>query len=175
MSGTEVLAADSSALIYIAKADVFSQLERIGAELAVVPGVWHETLVEGRRSGYADAGTIEAAHEHGWVRRVMLDAVALEHGEAVASEERLGRGESEVIVYAAAAGCRAIIDDRRAARAARARGVIAFSTPALGVLARRAGLSLAQSLGLARSLAAVAGARADVLQHYERRIREEHP
>lgn len=171
----EVLAADSSALIYIAKADAFSQVWRIGATLAVVPGVWHEAVVEGRRSGYADVARIEAAHEEDSLQRVALDALQFARSATVASEERLGRGESEVIVYAAATGCRAIVDDRRAARAARARGVIAFSTLALGVLARRAGFPVAQSLSLVRALGAAAGARADVLQHYERRIREEQP
>ena len=173
MTGGE-LAADSSALIYIAKADAFSRVGAIVAPLTVMPAVWHEAVTEGRRSGYPDAARIEAANEDGWLHRAELGASRLAHATTVALEEGLGRGESQVIVYAAAAGCGAVIDDRRAGRAARARGLVAFSTLALGVLARRAGLPLAQSLDLLRSLAVAASARTDVLELYERRVREEY-
>ena len=171
----EELAADSSALIYIAKAHVFDDLHAIGATLVVVPGVWHEAVVDGRRFGYADVGQIEAAGELGHLRRVQMRASQLELAETVATEERLGMGESQVIVYARATGLRAIVDDRRAARAARARGASAFSTLALGLLARRSGTPLDRCLELTRALAVVTGARVDVLQQYERRLREEQP
>jgi predicted nucleic acid-binding protein len=173
MKSTEELAADTSALIYVAKADAFDHLHTIGITLVVAPGVWQEAVVEGRRFGYADVARIEAAGQRGWLRRVPLPAGSFELSKIVAIEDRLGMGESQVIVLAGTAHVRAIIDDRRAARAARARGVVAFSTLALGMLARRAGMSLARSLDLTRALAVAAGTRADVLQAYERRIREE--
>lgn len=173
--GAEELAADSSALIYIAKADAFDALGEIGVTLVVVPGVWHEAVIEGRRGGHTDMARIEVAARRGRLRRVTVTAPQLERSVTVATEERLGRGESELIVYALAAQMRAIVDDRRAARAARARGVAAFSTLALGLLARRAALPLSRALDLTRALAVVAGARVDVLQEYERRVREELP
>lgn len=172
MSGEE-LVADTSALIYIAKADAFEQVDAIGISLAVVPSVWDEAVIQGLRAGYSDAARIEVGCRQGSLRLVELEPSLLERGATIASEDRLGRGGSQVIAFATAERHRALIDDRRALRAAQARGVLAFSTLALAVLARRAGVPVAQSLELLRDIAAAAGARADVLQLYERRVHEE--
>jgi predicted nucleic acid-binding protein len=162
--------ADASSLIYIAKADAFGGVARCVARLLVPPAVWREAVVEGDRVGAAEVPRIHAAQAAGLVERVALSASEQRLAGTIAVEHRLGSGESEVLAIGRSFG-HALIDEGRASRVSRALGVITVSTLFLPVVGWQSGrLSRRDAIALLRRLAAVIGARSDVVQEIEKEL-----
>ncbi len=91
----------------------------------------------------------------------------------IATEHRLGLGESEVLALARAQ-LMAIVDEGRAAKVAKSLGMLAVSTLFLPVLARtRESMTVGEAVAFLHRLAIVAGTRAEVVFEIERHIREE--
>ena len=160
----------ASSLIYLAKADAFSEAGRCVERIVVPPSVWREAVDDAERLEYPDVPRIRAAAETGLLVRVELEGTIQELAGAIATEHRLGVGESEVIALGRAAG-RALLDDGRAARVARALGILPVSTLFLPVLGcRREELDRGAALVFLRKLAVVTGARADAVYEIEATI-----
>ena len=127
----EAYPADASSLIYIAKADAFEEIMSCIDGIGVPPGVWHEAVDAGEEIGAAEVPRIRDAEARGFLQRLSLDEDQVALAASIASEHRLGRGESEVLALARP-GTRAIVDEGRAARAARSLGIVPsprFSSP----------------------------------------------
>ena len=167
--------ADASTLIYIAKADAFVEVAQCVPKLLVPPAVWREAVAEGERAGAAEVPRIRAAQGLGVLERVQLSQADQRLAATIAAENRLGSGESEVLAIGSSIG-RAIVDEGRATRVARSLGVVPISTLFLPVVGRRSGrLTASDAMALLRRLAAaVATARADVVQEIEKELQREH-
>src|SRR6266540_1500479 len=63
---------DASTLIYLAKADAFTEASTCIRTILVTPAVWREAVEEGERIGAPEVGRIRAAQERGLLRRVAL-------------------------------------------------------------------------------------------------------
>jgi predicted nucleic acid-binding protein len=167
----EELPGDASTLIYLAKSDGFGEATRCVGGILVPPSVWREAVDDGERSGYSDVPRITHAEQAGFLRRVGLrddiEAVAA----TIASQHRLGLGESEVLALGYRTG-RAIVDDGRAARVAERLGIDPVSTLFLPVLGRRTeSLTESDALVFLRRLAVAANARAETVYVIEQFIR----
>lgn len=166
--------ADASTLIYIAKADSFIDVAKCVRRLLIPPAVWREAVVEGERSGAPEVARIHAAEGAGFLERIELSEEEQRQSARVAVENRLGVGESEVLALGQSLG-HVVIDEGRASRVARAFGLMALSTLLLPVIGRRSGrLAAADATALLRRLAAVTGARSDVVQRIEEELTKEH-
>jgi predicted nucleic acid-binding protein len=171
----EVAAADASTLIYIAKADVFREVAECVRKLLAPPAVWREAVVQGERVGAAEVPRIRAAEAAGILERVELSESERRLAGTLAVENRLGSGESEVLAIGLSLG-RALIDEGRASRVGRGLGVVAVSTLFLPLIGRDSGrLSSSDATALLRRLAAVTGARSDVVQEIEKELRRDQP
>lgn len=162
---------DASTIIYIAKADAFEDVALCVPRLLIPPAVWHEAVDEGERIGAFEVPRIRAAGTAGTVQTVELSAS--KHGLAatIATQHRLGRGESEVLAVGRRTGA-CIVDEGRASRVARALGLAPVSTlflPVAGVSSGR--LSPRDARALLGRLAAVTGARVDVVQRIEQELK----
>ncbi len=159
----EAYPADASSLIYIAKADAFEEIMSCVDGIRVPPGVWHETVDAGEEIGATEVPRIRDAETRGILERVSLDDDQVALAASLASEHRLGRGESEVLALARP-GTRAIVDEGRAARVARSLGVTPVSTLFLPVLGRKRGrLGRDEAVALLRRLAIPTGATAEAV------------
>jgi predicted nucleic acid-binding protein len=169
----EAYPADASSLIYIAKADAFEEIMSCIDGIEVTPSVWREAVEAGEEIGAPEVPRIRDGEAWGLLTRVSLDPDQLTRAATIASEHRLGRGESEVLALAAP-GTRAIVDEGRAARAAQRLGVVPVSTLFLPVVGReRAKLDADQAVALLRRLAVPTGATAAAVYAIEAQIREE--
>lgn len=163
--------ADASSLIYLAKADAFEDASHVVRAILVPTSVWREAVAEGERIGAAEVPRIHVAADGGFLRRVELTESQDRLAGTIAAENRLGAGESEVLVLAARRK-RAIVDEGRASRVARARGITPISTLFLPVVGRIAGdLDLEHAIDFLDRLAAVIGVRSDVAHEIEQRLR----
>lgn len=167
----EELPGDASTLIYLAKADVFEDARTCVDAILVPPGVWREAVEDAERLACPDMPRIRDAASSGFALRVELADEAKAAAAAIATEHRLGVGESEVIALGRDAG-RALVDDGRAARTAATLGVVPISTLFLPVLGRRRGLGARAAKSLLRNLAIVTGARAETVYEIESIIDE---
>lgn len=175
MSSEQELPGDASTLIYLAKADAFEAASFCIATILVPVAVWREAVDAGERFGYPDVPRIRDAEGAGWVRRVDLGDDEQAMAGTIAAEHRLGLGESEVLAVAQPIG-QALVDEGRAARAARALGIVPISTLFLPALGRRNGqLDEASAVALLRRLAVVTGARAEAVFAIEEHLRKESP
>ena len=171
----EELPGDASTLIYLAKADAFDLAFACVSTILVPPGVWQEAVHAGEALGYPDVPRIRQAEVEGWLRRVDLSADDQAAASAIATQHRLGIGESEVLALGRRAS-RALVDEGRAARVARALGIVAVSTLFLPLLGRRSGeLDNEDAVRLLRQLAIVTGARAEVVFALEEELRKDAP
>jgi predicted nucleic acid-binding protein len=162
--------ADASTLIYLAKADAFEAAALCVPGILVPPSVWREAVDEGERIGALEVPRIRGAAA---IRRVELSGAERALAKTLAAEHRLGSGESEVLALARPIR-QAIIDEGRAARVAKALGIVPFSTLFLPVLGRRADtLGREDAVALLHRLAIVTGARADVVFVIEQELRKE--
>jgi predicted nucleic acid-binding protein len=175
MSSKQELPGDASTLIYLAKADAFEAASFCVSGILVPSAVWREAVDAGERFDYPDVPRIRDAEAAGWLRRIDLGAEEQAVAETIAAEHRLGLGESEVLAVGQRIG-RALVDEGRAARAARVLGIVPISTLFLPALGRRSGgLDEAAALALLRKLAIVTGARAEVVFVLEEQLRKESP
>lgn len=164
---------DASTLIYLAKADAFSEASECVASILVPPSVWREAVLDGERIGAPEVERIRAAAQRGFLQQVELSAREQDLAEAIRREHRLGRGESEVLALASGSGT-ALVDEGRASRVAAGLRILPISTlllPVLGV--RRGSLQRRQAIPLLRRLAVVTRARADAVFAVEERLKEE--
>jgi len=166
------LPGDASTLIYLAKADAFTDARRCIERILVSPSVWREAVEDAERLSYPDVPRIRQAAEEGFLTRIDLDDAARALAGTIATEHRLGVGESEVLALGRDAG-RALLDDGRAARVASALGIVPVSTLFLPVLGcRGGGLDRAAAIGFVRRLAVVTGARAETVYEIEKFVEE---
>lgn len=169
------LPCDASTLIYLAKADAFSEAVRCVGPLVVTPSVWREAVEEGERIGAPEVPRIREAEMEGLLHRVDLDETEQKLAESLAVEQRLGAGESEVLALATTTG-QAVIDEGRASRVAEAVGITPVSTLFLPLVGRQQrALQTREALALLRRLAVVTGARAEVVFRLESELRKERP
>lgn len=167
------LPADASSLIYLAKADAFEEVALCVPTIQVPPAVWREAVEDGERIGAIEVPRIRDALEVGSLQRFALSESQIRLAGVLASENRIGGGESEVLAVASP-GTRVILDEGRASRVARNLGVIPIPTlflPVLGLGARD--LAYEEALNLLRRLAAVTGARSDAALLLEQELRKE--
>ncbi len=168
----EELPGDASTLIYLAKADDFPTAAACIDRILVPPSVWREAVEDAEQLAYPDVPRIRAAAEVGFVSRVELDDEAQQLAGTIASEHRLGVGESEVLALGRDTG-RALLDDGRAARVAPTLGVEPVSTLFLPVLGcAGGGLDRKTAIAFLRRLAIVTGARAETVYEIEAFIDE---
>ncbi len=106
--------------------------------IIVPPSVWREAVDDAERLDYPDVPHIRAAAESGFLARVELTDAEQALAGAIATQQRLGVGESEVLALGRQTG-RALVDDGRAARVAATLGVVPISTLFLPVLGVRRG------------------------------------
>lgn len=168
----EALPGDASTLIYLAKADAFAVAHHCLKRILAPPGVWREAVEDAERLAYPDVPRIRDAVEDGFVVRVELDDDAQVLAGTIATEHRLGVGESEVLALGRGTG-RALLDDGRAARVAPTLGVQPVSTlflPVLGCV--HGGLESSAAVAFLRRLAIVTGARAETVYEIEAFIGE---
>lgn len=164
---------DASTLIYIAKADAFEEAVTCVGPIGAPPTVWSESVEAGERIGAPEVTRIRAAAEMSLVRRENLDEEVDDLATSVATEHRLGGGESEVIALATRTGT-ALLDEGRATRAAAALGISVISTLFLPVVGLRSGrVDEERAVTLLRRLAPGTGATAAVVQTIEQHLRGE--
>ena len=168
----EELPGDASTLTYLAKADAFRDAARCLEAILVAPAVWREAVEDAERLGYPDPAHIRQAAEDGFVRCVELNGEEQALAGWIATEHRLGVGESEALALGRGAG-RALLDDGRATRVAATLGVEPVSTlflPALGCV--HGSLDRSAAVAFLRRLAIVTGARAEAIYEIEAFIHE---
>jgi predicted nucleic acid-binding protein len=163
MKEEEAHPADASSLIYLAKCDAFTDLERFLPGLLVPPAVWEEAVEAGERIGAPDVTALRRAFDRGFLRRIGLRPAEARRAATLAETHRLGRGESEVLTMGRRfAWC--VVDEGRASRVAATLGVATLPTLLLPVLGHRSGrMDAGEAMKLVRRLAVVAGARAEAV------------
>jgi predicted nucleic acid-binding protein len=167
------LPADASSLIYLAKADAFQDVALCVQTIHVPPAVWHESVEEGERIGAPEVQHIRDALVAGSLNRVELSAAQSRLAVTIATENRIGRGESEVLALARP-GAQVLIDEGRASRVARILGIVPLPTLFLPVVGHRAGdLAFEEAFDLLRRLGTVTGVRSDVALAIEQELRKE--
>lgn len=163
--------ADASSLIYLAKADAFDLAARVAMPILVPPSVWREAVVAGQEVGAAEVLRIPVAERQRQLQRIDLAEPEIRLAGTVASQHSLGSGESEVLAVSAI-GRWAIVDEGRATRVARSRGVLPISTVLLSVVGFRSGDLGADEAGeFLHRVASAVGLRTDVLLALERELR----
>jgi predicted nucleic acid-binding protein len=162
---------DASSLIYVGKCDAFELVHRLLSVLDVPPAVWREVVDEGDRLGAVEVGVIRSAESRGWLRRIPLTPRQVRTAATVRSVEGLGAGESEVIAVVTPGGpC--VIDENRASRVARVRGLKPFPTILLPVLGWRSGVfDEMEAIQLLSDLSVASGALAEIIVRLEKEIR----
>jgi predicted nucleic acid-binding protein len=145
--------ADSSSVIYLAKAGGLAVASARFGPLLMAPAVWTEVVVAGGRAGRTEVATIEQAVDAGHVRRTAFNSTLRKSAHQLAHQFGLGAGESEVLALGPGFEL-VLIDEHRATRAARAMGVWSIETalvPALcvqaDVLDAAAALELLDAIG----------------------------
>ncbi len=131
--------ADTSSLIYLAKACALAPASARLGPLLVSPAVWREAVATGEQRGAPEVARIETAVKSGLVARIDLDAQLRRRAARIARDFRLGPGESEVL----ALGIRydhVLIDEHRATRAGGSLGVATVETILIPALCAQAGI-----------------------------------
>jgi predicted nucleic acid-binding protein len=173
MIAPEEIPADASTLIYLAKARAYDVITACQLTLLAAAGVWREAVEDGEAAGYMDAAAIKEAEIANQLKRVDLTGNQEQRASEFATTHRLGQGESEALALASPGG-RILVDDGRATKVAQALGLVPLSTLFLPVLAARAGqMSTRDALGMLRSIATAANARAEAVIVLEKWIRRE--
>jgi predicted nucleic acid-binding protein len=171
MYSKEEWPADASSLIYLAKADAFSEAARCLRTMLVPPAVWEESVESGTRIAAPEVSTIRTAADVGILRRVDVSVEQETFASAIASGYRLGSGESEVLAIGTEIG-QAIVDEGRATKVAQQLGITVVSTLFLPVVGNRGGgLAEEEAIALLRRLATVIGARADAVYAIEAHLK----
>lgn len=159
--------ADTSALIYLAKADVFREAHVSVGVMLAPPAVWEESVEAGVTRGLSDTEVILRARDAGWVRTIAIASGAERLARELAERHRIGGGESQVLALAKRE-TRVVIDDRRATRVAVALGYVPLPSlflPIVGV--REHGLPRACATEMLRRLARVVAISAGQMARLE--------
>jgi predicted nucleic acid-binding protein len=146
---------DTSALIYLAKADAFREAYLSVGAMLIAPAVWQEAVEAGIRRGVTDPQVILGAQSAGWVRTVTIPSRVERTAHELAERHRIGQGESQVLAIAKRQ-TRVVIDDLRATRVAVALGYVPVPTvfvPIIGM--RERGLPRQSATEMLRRLAGV--------------------
>lgn len=162
MSESGILA-DSSSLIYLAKAEGLTEAVEVLGRLRIVPAVWAEAVDAREKHEKEDARRIREASERRLLDRVSLDPEMEAQTLKIASEYRLDRGEAEVLAVSRLSEL-VLMDDTRAARAAKWLGRVPCSAillPSMGV--ERHLFDRARALDLLDRISVVRTIRADLL------------
>jgi predicted nucleic acid-binding protein len=146
---------DTSALIYLAKADAFREAYGSVGAMLIPPAVWEEAVEAGIRRGVSDPEVILKAQGAEWVRTVSIPSRNAQLAHDLAERYRIGQGESQVLALAKR-GTRVVIDDLRATRVAVALGYFPVPTVFLPVVGmRERGLPRQSATEMLRRLASV--------------------
>ena len=107
--------ANSSPLIWLAKAGRLDLLKAVFGELLIPEKVYEEVVVRGLEEGFKDPLAVKRAVEDGWIKVVRV--------RPEVEAEDLHPGEVEAISLAKEKGCTLLADDRVARALAKALGV----------------------------------------------------
>lgn len=119
--------ANSTPLIYFAKANALQLLSRLYEEVVIPQAVYEEVVVKGLKKGYKDAGLVKAAIKEGSIRVEKAHSKNIE--KILKQAPMLHRGEAEVLALALHyRPCHVLLDDRAARLVARALGLEAHGT-----------------------------------------------
>lgn len=114
--------ADSSPLIYLAKARVLYLLTSLYGEVLIPPAVYAEVVVKGLDRGFKDATKVKDAVERGLIKVCGVPSGEVER--VLRAFPELDPGEAEVLALALVSRpCHVIVDDRPARIAARLLGL----------------------------------------------------
>ncbi|HHB13121.1 MAG TPA: DUF3368 domain-containing protein [Chromatiales bacterium] len=131
---------NASPLICLYRAGLQTLLPQLSETVLVPDAVWEEIL-RGPENDPAARGLRHAP----WITRVSVPSIPT---QILAWD--LGRGESEVLAFAASVqDCHAVVDDAAARRCAKALGIPILRTGAILVLAKQRGLisSVSEAIG----------------------------
>lgn len=115
--------ADSSVLIWLAKAGRLSLLREQYCQIIIPPMVYHEVVEEGLREGYRDAYLVKEAVKAGWI---LVDEDESVDRDARVIVEDLGdihEGEAAALLLAAKRRAPLLIDESSGRALARAFGI----------------------------------------------------
>ncbi len=162
--------ADASSMIYVAKANAVELLHRVFPRVDVPPAVWREAVIRGEEKGAPEVIRIRQAERRAWLRQTTLTPAQHRASRSLAAASRLGEGESQVIAVTRP-GQRCILDDKRAVRVARNRGIRPISTLLVPVIGWRRNLINAdEAVRLVRLLGVASGALAETTLVLEEEI-----
>ena len=113
--------ADSSALIWLAKAGAIRVLRDLYGEIHVPKEVYNEGVVRGLEDGYPDAHLVEGAAGEGWLK--VHSPSDTEGARQLVQRTGLHAGEAAAILLASELGTPLLIDEREGRAVARAMGV----------------------------------------------------
>jgi predicted nucleic acid-binding protein len=168
----DAILVDSSALIYLAKADAFREAHISVGVMMAPPAVWEESAEAGMTRGSSDTEVILRARDAGWVRTIAIASRAERLARELAERHRIGGGESQVLALAKTA-TRVVIDDRRATRVAVALGYVPLPSVFLPIVGmRERGLPRSRAMEMLRRLARVVTISADQMARLERMLGE---
>ena len=119
--------ANSTPLIYLAKAGALHLLNHVYQEVIIPPAVYNEVVVKGLKKGYPDAALVKAAVKKGYIRVEKAPSKNIE--KILKQAPMLHKGEAEALALALHhKPCHVLIDDRAARLVARALGLEAHGT-----------------------------------------------
>src|SRR6266511_2738087 len=145
MASAGEIPADASSMIYVAKANAFELLHRVFPRVEVPPAVWREAVIRGEEKGAPEVIRIRQAERRAWLRQTTLTPAQHRASRSLAAVTRPGR--------------RCILDDKRAVRVARERGVRPISTLLVPVIGwRRNLINAEEAVRLVRLLGVASGA-----------------
>ena len=134
--------ADTSALIYTAKNQEFTQiLKKIFQNIYIPPSVHQESIIKGKELGKQDALILEKMIEEDFLILKPLNKYGKEIKEKIQKTKGLGNGEIEAISLAKQMNIEKIlIDDQLASKTAKALGLKPIPITYILILATRKGI-----------------------------------
>jgi len=97
--GSQMVVADASVLIALAKTGRIGLLRELYGEVAVGPRVKEEMIEGGREIQAPEVSVIEAAFQGKWMREVAPDASERRLSRRILTGSRLHEGEAEAIAF----------------------------------------------------------------------------
>ena len=121
--GSQMVVADASVLIALAKTGRIGLLRELYGEVAVGPRVKEEMIEGGREIQAPEVSVIEAAFQGKWMREVAPDASERRLSRRILTGSRLHEGEAEAIALASSRKLMVLLDDKEARIVAQAMAV----------------------------------------------------
>jgi len=117
------LVSNATPLIYLAKANKLSLLQRMVKQVFIPEAVYREVVIEGKRLGEKDAYSVERFIKHGWM---IVQGIKIIYPVEIT----IHPGEAEVISLAKEKGIEVVlIDDAKARAASEMAGLKPIGTP----------------------------------------------